>query len=134
MAAIDARKFLSMHAGWTAINLAQGYMDYKHQLSMGRSKAYAATSAIATVAFYEMFPGVGAALMVGSLIAAGAPAAYQLQRVKSDQWQRRFEPNMGGYFQDSQQAMILRARAAQQIHESHGLARSVLGREARFMR
>lgn len=134
MAVQDARKFLSKHAGWTVFNAAQGYMDYRSRVASGQSRTQAMLSALTTVALYEMFPGIGLAWTAGSLIAAGAPAAYQWQRIKTDQWRRRFEPNMGGYFRDSQQAMMLRARAAQQIYESHALARSVLGREARFMR
>lgn len=131
---LDSRHFLQKHGAWTAANLGFGYLDYRGRVESGQSPARAAIGSIATAAFFEMFPGIGAALMVGSAIAAGVPAYNQWQRGRDAQWRQWHKPNMGGQFRDTQQAMTLRQRAAQQVHEHHQLARSVLGREARFMR
>lgn len=131
---MDASHFLKKHAAWTVANLGFGYMDYRGRIEEGQSPARAAVGALATAAFFEMFPGVGAAWMVGSLIAAGVPAYTQWQKSRDAQWRQLHRPNMGGQFRDNQQAMTLRQRAAQQIHEHHALVRSVLGREARFMK
>lgn len=133
MARIDARRFLNKHAGWAAMNLGFAAMDFRSRVAEGQSRFQAAASAATTAALFEMFPGVGMALVASNLIRAGLPAYNAIQQQRSAQWSRYFNPNMGGNFRDTQQAMTMRARAAQQIGASHQLARSVLGREARFM-
>ena len=133
MANMISARFLNKHAGWLAMNLGFAAIDYRSRVREGESRFQAATSALATAAFYEMFPGVGMGLMAANLIRAGVPIYNAIQQQRAAQWSRYFNPNMGGNFRDSQQAMTMRARAAQDIYTSHQLARSVLGREARFM-
>lgn len=130
----DAKRFLTRHAGWTALNVGGAILDYRGRIHEGESPGRAAVAAIATTAFYEMFPGVGMAMMAAGLISAGYPAYTAWQQQRNAYWQNLHRPNMGGRFRDNQQAMTMRQRAAQQIHEHHALARSVLGREARFFR
>jgi len=122
------------HGAWSAINLGWAYMDYRGRIQSGQSPSQAAAGALIGAALFEMFPGPAMAWTIGNAFATLYPAYNAWQRMRDAQWKQLHRPNMGGYFRDNQQAMTMRQRAAQQIHEHHALVRSVLGREARFFR
>lgn len=128
-----AGKWLSKH-GKVASGLAGGFaLDMGIEMAMGHSVGDAVKQASLEALLYEMFPSIGLSYMAIPL----AQLSYQIGRSHYDNDKQQFEdmyrPNLGGNYQDTQQAYTMRQRGVQAIQNSRLNARSALGNTARMM-
>lgn len=83
--------------------------------------------------FMSAFNPIGDAALLGTMAAAGVKATDRLAK-KGKGFRRSLGgPNVGGGYQDTQQAYTMRQRAVQAIQQSRMNARSVLGNEASLL-